>query len=68
MSCFDNVGQHIRTKIKQKIWSGQFIKLQLLITHAKEIHDSFGGTGEVKIKQGNFCIVKARAGQIYERH
>lgn len=62
ISCFDNVGQHVPLKLKQKIWEGQFIDLSLLLKSAKEINNSLGGQGEIKIRDGKFCIVKANVG------
>lgn len=62
VSCFDNVGHHVPLKLKQKIWEGQFIALSLLLKSAKEINNSLGGQGEIKIRDGKFCIVKANFG------
>ncbi|XP_062609590.1 uncharacterized protein LOC134271400, partial [Saccostrea cucullata] len=62
LCCFDNVGQHIPLKLKQKIWDGQFIELGLLLKSAKEINDSLGGQGEIKIRDGKLCIVKSKVG------
>lgn len=62
VSCFDIVGQHVPIKLKQKIWEGQFIDLSLLLKTAKEINNSLGGQGEIKIRDGKFCIVKANLG------
>ena len=62
VSCFDNVGQCIPLKLKQKIWGGQFIDLSLLLKSAKDIHDSLGGQGEIKIQDGKVCIVKSNSG------
>ena len=62
VSFFDNVGHCIPLKLKQKIWGGQFIDLSLLLKSAKDIHDSLGGQGEIKIQDGKVCIVKSNSG------
>ncbi|XP_056020808.1 uncharacterized protein LOC130054574 [Ostrea edulis] len=59
LSYFDNVGQHIPLKLKQKIWDGQFVDLGLLLKSAKEIDYSLGGQGEIKIRDGKFCVVRS---------
>lgn len=62
ISCFDNVGQHVPSKLKQKIREGQFIDLSLLLKSAKEINNSLGGQGEIQIRDGKLCIVKSNFG------
>ena len=53
-SVFDPISSHIPVKIKEKIWKGEFIDLNLLLKSAKDLVNEPSLEGELAIKGGDF--------------
>ena len=49
-SMYDSVGSHIPPKIKEKIWTGDYIELSLLLKSVKELVSHPQYSGELTIK------------------
>lgn len=57
-SIFDEIGEHVPEKLKEKIWDGKFIDLSLLLKSARELEDMAQGNGELKLRDGRLVLEK----------
>lgn len=62
MSCCDNVRQHIPKKVQQKMLSGHFINLLLLLNLLKKFRTVLVEQGKSELKMENFVLLKERLG------
>ncbi|KAK3101442.1 hypothetical protein FSP39_003631 [Pinctada imbricata] len=60
-SIFDNVGEHVPLKLKEKIWNGQFIDLSLLLKSARDMTSELESGGEVILKDGKLLVQKHKS-------
>jgi len=60
-SVFDPISSHIPVKIKEKIWKGEFIDLNLFLKSAKDLVDEPSLESELAIKGGfSLLLIKRK--------
>lgn len=67
-SLFDPVSAHIPVKIKEKIWSGQFIDLSILLKSAQELAYDPQLGGDLVIKGGQLTVVQPKMKSVTNIH
>ena len=67
-SVFDPISSHIPVKIKEKIWKGEFIDLNLFLKSAKDLVNEPSLEGELAIKGGIFTVVNQKKNYINNIH
>ena len=61
ISCvFDPISSHIPVKIKEKIWKGEFIDLNLFLKSTKDLVNEPSLEGELAIQGGIFTVVNQK--------
>jgi hypothetical protein len=60
-SHFDPVSVHVPFNIKQKIWQNKFIDLSILLKSARDLQDSADSQGDIRIHNGQLCLVKQKS-------
>jgi hypothetical protein len=63
-SVFDPISSHILVKIKEKIWKGEFIDLNLFLKSAKDLVNEPSLEGELAIKGRIFTVVNQKKNSI----
>ncbi|CAG2193979.1 unnamed protein product [Mytilus edulis] len=56
-SVFDSVGAHIPVKIKEKIWAGEYIDLNILLKSAKDLATDSQLNGDLSVKGGGLLTI-----------
>ncbi|CAG2191357.1 unnamed protein product [Mytilus edulis] len=67
-SVFDSVGAHIPVKIKEKIWAGEYIDLNILLKSAKDLATDSQLNGDLSVKGGLLTITPQRQSTITNLH
>ena len=67
-SVFDPISSHIPVKIKEKIWKGEFIDLNLFLKSAKDLVNESSLEGELTIKGGIITVVNQKKYYINNIH
>ena len=67
-SFFYPISSHIPVKIKDKIWKGEFIDLNLFLKSAKDLVNDPSLEGELAIKGGIFTVVNKKKHSINNIH
>ncbi|VDI48288.1 Hypothetical predicted protein [Mytilus galloprovincialis] len=67
-SVFDSVSAHIPVKIKEKIWAGEYIDLNILLKSAKDLATDSQLNGDLSVKGGLLTITPQRQSTITNLH
>ncbi|XP_063397182.1 uncharacterized protein LOC134681476, partial [Mytilus trossulus] len=67
-SVFDSVGAHIPGKIKEKIWAGEYIDLNILLKSAKDLATDSQLNGDLSVKGGLLTITPQKQSTITNLH
>ncbi|CAC5370416.1 unnamed protein product [Mytilus coruscus] len=63
-SVFDPISSHIPVKIKEKIWNGEFIDLNILLKSTRDLVNEQNLEGELVVKGGVLSIVNQKRSPI----
>ena len=67
-SIFDNVGRHVPTAIREKIWAGGYVDLEILLKKSRDLRSDPNSTGELVIKNGHLVVKKQQSKPINNIH
>ena len=55
---FDSVSAHIPLRIKEKVWAGEYIDMNLMLKSGKDLVYDSQLNGELAVKRGLVLIIK----------
>ena len=67
-SIFDNVGSHVPTAIREKIWAGGYVDLEILLKKSRDLRSDPNSSGELVIKNGHLVVEKQQSKPINNIH
>ncbi|XP_052076053.1 uncharacterized protein LOC127714117 [Mytilus californianus] len=67
-SVFDPISSHIPVKIKEKIWNGEFIDLNILLKSTRDLVNEQNLEGELVVKGGVLSLVNQKRSPIKSIH
>ena len=67
-SVFDPISSHIPVKIKERVWAGEFIDLNLLLKSAGDLADDSHLERDLTVRGGVFSVIKPQKSQFKSIH
>jgi hypothetical protein len=67
-SMFDSVSSHIPLKIKEKVWTGEYIDMSLMLKSGKDLVYDSQLNGELAVKGGQLTVLQQKHNQIKNIH
>ena len=67
-SMFDSVSAHIPLKIKEKVWAGEYIDMNLVLKSGKDLVYDSQLNGELAVKGGQLTVLQQKHNQIKNIH
>jgi hypothetical protein len=67
-SVFDPISSHIPVKIKERVWAGEFIDLNLLLNSARDLADESHLEGDLTVRGGVLSVIKPQKSQFKSIH
>ena len=67
-SIFDNVGSHVPTAVREKIWAEGYVDLEILLKKSQDLRSYPNSTWELVIKNGHLVVEKQQSKPINNTH
>ena len=67
-SMLDPVGGHIPVKIKEKIWAGEYVDMNILLKSAKDLVSDSHLNGDLTVKGGQLTLLQHKQNPITNMH
>ena len=67
-SIFDPISFNIPLKLKEKIWNGEFVELNLMLKSNQTLLNKLSTVGNLAVKEGILSVVRKKSSPIKNRH
>ena len=67
-SIFDPISSNIPLKLKEKIWNGEFVELNLMLKSNQTLLNELSTVGNLAVKEGSLSVVHSNSSPIRNIH